>query len=241
MINTLNESSLHKTLKTLYALDTGARTEVQIGNRICDIIKEDGHIIEIQTSNVSKLLQKIRDFHSSGHNVTVVHPVIFQKFIELSDQNGHIIYRRKSPKQESIYSVLKELTGLYPVLLDNRFSLELPEIIITECRTRTTAPVQLANKSRRFLRPWIKTDKKLVSINKIRTLKKAEDYLSLIPLLSVPEFSAEDITDALKRDTALPKTAYKQAHILLWLLAHMELIAYTSTKNRRRYYKFSSR
>ena len=61
MINTYNESSLHKTLIELYALNESAQTEVLKNNHIYDIFKNDGTIIEIQTKNLGKLYAKIKD------------------------------------------------------------------------------------------------------------------------------------------------------------------------------------
>ena len=54
MINTLKESSLHKSLKLLYSLDEGARTEVEIGKKIYDIVESDGSVIEVQTQKSFK-------------------------------------------------------------------------------------------------------------------------------------------------------------------------------------------
>ena len=52
MINILNESSLHKTLKSYYSLQNeGSHTEAPQGPYIADIRTKDGSIIEIQTAN----------------------------------------------------------------------------------------------------------------------------------------------------------------------------------------------
>ena len=59
-INTYNESSLHKTLKTLYASENGFQTEVKKDGYIYDILDAEGNAIEIQTKNLSKLLPKIK-------------------------------------------------------------------------------------------------------------------------------------------------------------------------------------
>ena len=61
VINTLNESSLHKTLKTLFSLEDGSRTEVQENGYVFDIVNKDGSIVEIQTKKLSALQKKASD------------------------------------------------------------------------------------------------------------------------------------------------------------------------------------
>ena len=58
MINTYNESELHKTLKLYYAELYGGQTEIQFHKWICDIQTPSGTIIEIQTSNLAALKEK---------------------------------------------------------------------------------------------------------------------------------------------------------------------------------------
>ena len=157
-INTYNESSLHKTLKTLYASENGFQTEVKKDGYIYDILDADGNAIEIQTKNLSKLLPKIKKTIKRGKKITVVHPLAVQKTITLTDTEGKIIAKRKSPKKESIYSLFRELTGLHPVLLDEHFSLEVLLVTITEKRMRTDTDVQSKNGRRRFKKNWLKTD-----------------------------------------------------------------------------------
>ena len=55
MINTYKESSLHRTLKELYAAKTVGKTEVEADGHIYDILTDKGEVIEIQTQNLAKL------------------------------------------------------------------------------------------------------------------------------------------------------------------------------------------
>ena len=59
MINTYNESSLHKTLKKLYSLENSYQTEVKKDGFVFDIISDKNEIIEIQTQSIEKLIPKI--------------------------------------------------------------------------------------------------------------------------------------------------------------------------------------
>ncbi|MCK9169068.1 MAG: hypothetical protein M0P01_01490 [Treponema sp.] len=236
MINTYSESSLHKTLKDIYALKSGCRTEVKQNGKIYDIVDQEDNVIEIQTKNVSKLLKKSMTVLQSGKKIKIVHPVIIEKHIELYGKDGTRISRRKSPIKGSLYDIFDELTGLYSVLLDENFSLDVLEITMTELRIRTTEPVQSPNGRRRYRKNWNKTDKILNEILKTHTFCSAENYLKLIPIQCFPEFSAKELSAALKTDKTLPASAASHAHLMIWVLNKMNLIKLKETKNRSHYY-----
>ena len=181
--STLNESKLHNSLKILYQELYEGKTEVEQDGHIYDIITKNGNIIEIQTKNLAKLLPKILDTIDKGHNVKLIHPLPLVTRIELQDEEGKIISKRKSPKKGNIYDIFRELTGIYPLITNPHFSLEIVEIEMTEERVRTKEPVQSKNGRRRFRRNWLKTGKRLDTIINTRRFSKAEDYLALMPPL----------------------------------------------------------
>lgn len=233
MINTLNESSLHKTLKNIFAIQTNAQQEVKIGNWICDLVTSKGDVIEIQNQNVSSLLPKIQYLLSTKHKVTVVHPIIVSKTIETYDSENKLLSKRRSPKKQDIYSIFRELTGLYTVLLHKNFTLVVPEITVSEIKIKTPEPVQLINKSRRFRKNWIKTNKSLNTIGKSYVFKGKKDYLSLLPLSLEKEFSSKELKMAL---SDISHNASLQANLILWLYSRMEIIENVYIKNRLHYY-----
>ena len=94
-INTYNESSLHNTLKILYAENSHGKTEIELNGYIYDIVTENSDIIEIQTKNLAKLLPKILDTIEKGHNVKLIHPIPLVTRIELKDEEGNIISKRR--------------------------------------------------------------------------------------------------------------------------------------------------
>ena len=237
MINTLNESSLHRSLKSLYALEKGCMTEVNIDGKIYDVVDALGNITEIQTKNLSSLLVKTLGAIKSGRSVKIVHPVVRIKYIEVYDEKGVLLSKRKSPVRASIYSIFRELTGLYPVLLKKRFSLDILEIAMSEIRTLSEMPVQSPNGRRRFLKNWNKTDKKLETIFETHTFTKASDYLALIPESCLPRFCARDIASSLAENKDLPASAKAQANLMLWVLSHMKLIEAENDMSRPRYYR----
>ena len=227
-INTYNESSLHKTLKTLYASENGFQTEVKKDGYIYDILDADGNAIEIK-----KTIKR-------GKKITVVHPLAVQKTIMLMDKEGKIISKRKSPKKESIYSLFRELTGLHPVLLDEHFSLEVLLVTITEKRMRTDTDVQSKNGRRRFKKNWLKTDNELQEIIKTVSFSNARDYLKLIPKSILPNFTAKSLAEELRRQKDQPSSASTYAHLVIWVLARMKLIEHTGFQKKSRLYKINA-
>ena len=236
MINTYNESTLHKTFKEIYADSPTDKTEAEADGHIYDILKEDGSVIEIQTQGLSKLLPKANDALLRNRRITVVHPLAVQKTILLNDANGKKIYSRKSPDSQTIYSLFRELTGLYPVLLEKNFTLEVPLVKITEIRIRTEEPVQSKNKRRRFKRNWLKTNKTLDEITDTLTFKTPRDYLALLPKSLEEPFTASELKTSLLKE-GLSQKAASNAHIMLWVLSRMNLIEHRGSKNKSRAYK----
>lgn len=237
MINTYNESSLHKTLKELYALKENAQTEVLKNNHIYDVLKSDGTIIEIQTKNLGKLYAKTKDSLNLGLKCTIVHPIATETIIITKDKDGNTLSKRKSPKKNSIYSIFRELTCIYPLLLENNFKLEILETIITEERIKTETPVQSKNNQRRFKKNWNKADKKLNEILNTRIFKTKNDYLELLPEGLPEEFTTKEIQTLLKQNKNLPKSAANYTSLMVWVFNKMGLIEQTGTKNRFKTYR----
>lgn len=232
--STLNESKLHNSLKILYQELYEGQTEVEQDGHVYDIVSKNGNIIEIQTKNLAKLLPKILDTIEKGHNVKLVHPIPLLTRIELKDEEGKIISNRKSPKKGSIYSIFRELTGIYPLLTNPHFSLEVLEIEMTEERIRTNEPVQSKNGRRRFRRNWIKTGKRLDTIVNTIRFSKPEDYLKLLPALPQP-FCAKDLRQALDENPDIPKRT-ADAHLIVWVLSHAGLIKQVEMNARSKFY-----
>ena len=234
--STLNESKLHNSLKILYQEIYEGNVEVEQDGHVYDIVTKNGNVIEIQTKNLAKLLPKILDTIEKGHNVKLVHPIPVINRIELSDEDGNIISKRKSPKKGCIYDLFPELTGIYPLITNLHFSLEVLEIEMTEERSRTSEAVQSKNGRRRFRRNWLKTGKRLDTIINTRRFSKPEDYLALLPTLP-QTFCAKNLKEAIDKLPDIPKRS-ANAHLILWVLSHAGLLTQSETKGRTKYYKF---
>lgn len=235
MINTYNETTLHKDLKELYAEKYGGKTEVPEGDVICDVLCDDPEstVIEIQTKGLYKLLPKILKLKEK-HVVRVVHPLITDFKIELYDEEDNLISRRKSPKHLSLIDVFDELMGIYPILPEPWFTLEIIPVSCIEKRVRTKEPVQLANKSRRFKKNWYKKDRKIIAMEDSLVLNGLDSYLSLLPkdarrFRDGTAFCAKDLGNA-----GCGKLNYK----ILWVLKKTEAVEFAFKKGRTTFYKF---
>ncbi|MBO7122900.1 MAG: hypothetical protein J6V90_06430 [Treponema sp.] len=245
MINTLNESQLHKALKTFYAVQFSAQEEVQVERWICDLVCPDGGIVEIQTKNVGALKEKIQGLLKIGRRVTIVHPIIKEKIIESRLPGGGLVSRRKSPKKESLYSELREFTGLKEFLLDKKLSVICPEISIEEKRIVLDQAQQSKNGRRRFKKAWQKEGKALLTIGTSWKLCGKKDWLGLLPkeMLQAKKNrgkAAEPFSAATVREMFLKnketKAAAPYANILLWLLRETGLIVRVPHSGRGYHY-----
>lgn len=182
MINTYNESDLHLTLKKMYALEFNGKTEVRLEGTdwICDIIDENGNAIEIQTSNLSALTEKAEFILKSGKKLKIVHPILAEKYIEMLDSSRKTLYRKKSPKKETVYDSLRGMTKICPLFLNENCELEILFVRATEFRRRTAEEVQTVNKSRRHLKNWIPAGKKLEEIIEKKSFSTKKDFTDLL-------------------------------------------------------------
>ena len=226
----MNETHLHKTLKTIYALEIpGSRQEIAVGKYIADIITPDGDIIEIQTGSLSHLAPKIKDFTKNGRNVRIVYPLAVQKYIETASPDGKT-RRRKSPVKKNLYSTFKELTSLCPLLTDRMITLEVIETVITEERKETDEAVQSKNGRRRFRKNWIKTGKRLESAGKKHVFCGKESYKALMPEKTDDTFTFPDFFIGLREIEKNVKE--EEARIFLWCLCRMGIVEKGEKKGR---------
>lgn len=232
MINTYNETSLHRELKEIYAQKHKGNTEIEIENYICDIVCSDKNstIIEIQTSNLSKLTKKIEKL-TKFHKVKLIYPLATNTYLQRQDETGKILSKRKSPKKKNIYSIFGELFSLYKLFNNKNFSLSilLCEICIEKIVFEN--PVQTPNKTRRFRKNWLIKDKKLISINEEIVLKTKKDLQDLIPKEIPENFSSKDL-----KNTEIKNEANK----MIWVLRKANLIEQVDKKGNLIIYKKTS-
>ncbi|WP_294431128.1 hypothetical protein [uncultured Treponema sp.] len=248
-INTYNESDLHSTLKKIYALESNGNMEVKLDDTpwICDIMAEDGSIIEIQTSNLSALTEKASYILETGRKLKIIHPIAAVKWIELYDGKGKLLHRKKSPKKMTIFDSLRSMTQICPLFLHENCTLEILTCEITEMRRETQTPCQTTNKSRRHLKNWLPMGKRLDKIIKKERFSEKEDWLKLLPEdlrkssneKEVPlTFRTCDLQKALK--SAHGEKLSRWAALLIWIFAKMKILEAKEIKGRSKFYAISA-
>jgi hypothetical protein len=123
-IGTLSEKSIHSSLKKYLEQDKKYH-EVKVGSYIADI-KKDSEIFEIQTQQFKKLLSKLDYYTKNNYNVTVVYPLIHQKYINWLDPiSSDIVERRKSSYRGYIQDIFKELYWIKDYIATNKIKLKI--------------------------------------------------------------------------------------------------------------------
>lgn len=240
VINTYNESSLHRVLKNIYSMNCDGKTEQKIGSFIFDIVTSDGNIIEIQTANISVLMEKTDFVLKTGRKIKIVHPIVEKKTIKVTERvettgdsrasSTGTVKKSRSPKTSTIYDSLRGLTKMTQFFKNPNFSIELLFVEIEEIREKTNVPVQNQTKSRRHLKNWISKGKRLEKINRTMTLK-ADDYKKLVPAGTPKVFTVKELQKSIfasdfknlsgnleKITLATRKRAASYASLVVWLL-----------------------
>lgn len=228
MIETYNESSLHKSLKKRYK-KASTKEEIKIEGFICDLLTKDNEIIEIQTKNLGALIKKIKSLGEKGYRFRIIYPLVTKSIIKTIDDSGVLISERKSPKKADIFSLFNELLHFYPAFECENWVLEILFIEQAEIREKKAEKVQNKTNTRRFLKDWISLDKHLSAINEKMIIERKKDLLALMPNLP-PLFCAKDLS----------KTEIKKnAHKVLWVLHKLKLIELVEKKGNTKYYRYT--
>ena len=183
-IGTRNESSLHKTLKFQYA-GPGGKTEAAVGDYVADGISKSGEYIEVQTGSFAPLLKKIKTI-SANAKVRIIHPVIVCKILEVYDEKGVFLYRRKSPVKGTPWDLFDVLMYAPELALLKGVTIELILTDITEKRVKD------GKGSWRRKGMSIK-DKVLTTWHEKRVFAKKSDYLRFIPFKKGVEFTVSSL------------------------------------------------
>ncbi|MBU1068394.1 hypothetical protein KJ975_02395 [Myxococcota bacterium] len=187
MINTFNESLLHEELKQFYCGETGL-TEVPVEGSICDVLHEDGTVVEIQTRQLGKLKRKL-DKLLEHHRVKLVYPVARNKVLETRTRGGRLKSRRKSPKHDTVYRVFAELTGLWSLLGHPGLELEVVFADILETR--------VADGTGSWRRKGVRIeDRSLMQIHGTETFRTLGDWAGLLPASLPDEFTVKELGQA---------------------------------------------
>lgn len=148
-IGTLGEKQMHAAIKRFICNDS-SKHEVKIQNSeyyigvedkkrkfVADIL--DGNVIyEIQTGSFAPLTQKIRwILDNTSYNVSLIHPMPQELYIRYIENDGSISSRRRSPRSQSLKSIIPELYYIKDFLNSDRFSLTLVMMEAEQYRKRS--------------------------------------------------------------------------------------------------------
>lgn len=220
-IGVLNEKTLHAVLKN-YLEPHKENHEIKIGSFVADILGEKG-IIEIQTSNFSKLRKKLTPFLNET-TVTVVYPIAKVKWLYWIDtQTGEITTKRRSTKTGNIYDLTHELVFIRDLLAH-------PNLIIMA--------VFLEIAEYRYLDGWSKDKKKgSTRCDKIPMalcdeiiFERAEDYKILLPAGLNDSFTAKEFSK-------LTKLKPRPAHAALSVMCSVGIIEHFEMRGRAFLYR----
>ncbi len=218
-IGTLKEKTLHRQLKGIYA--EGGCVEYQVGSYVCDARRPSGELIEIQTANFSAIASKLKHLASSAP-VRLVHPVAVERYIEVRDQQGSLLRKRKSPRKGSPWNLYTHLVRT-PTLMDTP-NLTIEVLLIAERETR----VDDGRGSWRRKGVSI-LDRYLVGILDSVVLRRPADLLTLLPTDLPEPFTSSDLAREAGIATGLARKA-------LYVLVRNELIEELPRKGRAKRY-----
>ncbi len=187
MINTWNETALHETLKNSWCGPEGS-VEVALNGVICDGIRRDGSIIEIQTTGFGKIRKKLELLIQENH-VELVYPIAVNLQIQTCDVDGTLLSCRKSPKHGTIYQLFGELTGIYDLVGHPNLSITTVFADVLERR--------INDGTGSWRRKGIRIDnRELETIRETRTFRDLSEYAALLPENLPSPFTVADLRKA---------------------------------------------
>jgi hypothetical protein len=188
LIGTLRESSLHASLKELYAR-AGDELEVVREGYVVDLVRP-GELVEFQTGNFGSMRVKLAAL-LEHHRVRVVHPVAVETTIVRIDEHGVVRSRRRSPLRGCRLSLFGELVAL-PALAAHP-SLTFEVVLVRVEEHRVDAP-----RTRRRRKPWQIADRVLVELLEAQTYGGAAGLGSVLPASLGEPFTTLELAQLLE-------------------------------------------
>ena len=207
-IGTLNEKSLHASLKTWYT-QPGDELEVRINGYVIDIVRGD-QLIEIQTRNFSALKEKLAEL-TTHFQVRLVHPIPREKWILRIGADGRKrIGRRKSPKRGCVEYLFSELVSFPQLAVQPNLSIE---VLLTQEEVLWKDD----GKGSWRRKKWSISDHRLMNVLESIVFTTRSDYQNLLP----PSLPREFTTDDLKQSIG---ASQRLAGQMAYCLREMEVI-----------------
>ncbi|MBE6551474.1 MAG: hypothetical protein E7665_04990 [Ruminococcaceae bacterium] len=131
-IGVMKEKTLHSVMKYFYEPDSSFH-EVKSGRFVADILRDDT-VIEIQTCSFRPIAKKVNEILESGYKLILVRPIDGVKYLSWISEDGSVSEPRKSPKKETVFSVLPELYYLGDTVFHEDFTLRIVSCEMHEYR-----------------------------------------------------------------------------------------------------------
>lgn len=181
------ERSLHAELKRRYAGENG-KVEEPIGSFVCDAVRDDGEIVEIQSGNFGAIKDKIA-FLVRSATVRLVFPIALVRWIEVYSTDGALIRRRKSPRRGTEWELFGALIRAPLLPLLHGLSIELALVEETE--------VRVDDGRGSWRRKGVSvTDRKMETLRGRIVLNSVSDYRALLPPSLDSLFTVKDLAKA---------------------------------------------
>ena len=183
-IGTLSEKSIHSELKR-YLEPNEEFHEVKVGSYITDI-KRNNEIIEIQTQQFKKLINKLNYYISKYYKVIVVYPCVLDKYINWIDPiTNEIVERRKSSYKGHIQDIFKELYWITDYIKNEQITLKIITLTAEEYK-------YLDGYGKNSKKRATKIDKVPTKIIDEITIQSISDFKIFLPETLPKEFSSKD-------------------------------------------------
>ena len=183
IIGSLGESSLHASLKELYA-NPGDLVEWEILGSVVDVFKHS-EIVEIQTGSFGKLKSKLKKFLPM-YPVRVVLPLALERYVVRVDKVGNEVSRRRSPKKAKFEDLFSLIIHLGPGFVGGSFVLEVV-MVTDEVIWKDDGKGSWRRKG------WSVADRRLLTVIGQREFHSKADYLTLLPSGLPCEFTVKQL------------------------------------------------
>lgn len=201
-IGTLQETSLHASLKQWYA-QPDDQLEAKVEGFVVDIVRGD-LLIEIQTRNFAALKSKLKDL-VRRHQIHLVFPIAQEKWIVRLDTDKRTeLKRRKSPKRGNLIYLFPELVRIPDLVSEPNFSLE---ILLTKEEELWIDD----GKGSWRRKGWSIYDRRLIQVVSATRLATPEDFRQVLPESLPKSFSTLDLASQMNQHRYL---AQKMAYCL---------------------------
>jgi hypothetical protein len=171
---------------------------------VADVVLADGRVVEVQTGRLYSLKPKLAALLAE-HPVRLVFPIAAEKHLMVYDAAGRtLLYRRRSPKRGTVWSLLDELVGVAGLLSHPRFEVEVLFTREEEVRRQDGA-----GSWRR--RGASRVDRRVLEVLERRLFRGPADYARLLPESCPPRFGHRELAAALGAPLA---RAYRLSYCL---------------------------